>query len=337
MRPNNIIHVHDPGFIEAWGRGEKIQGATVFYTNSFREYERLSFGKGIISDDSFAVVSGSGETRALVPLYAFEKNGQLEYCYGTLGFLRGPLIDGLPGTETFETVLRLIVDHIEELSVKKGILMHNVMIEAVELAEGRNRLNYLCDFGYEDISTVTPLIQCDSSEELLRRGLRKSYKPLINRAQRNYKTIVVHKDNYDEEFCEEYRKLHALASGRPTRNIDSFRKMYAMIRTGKAFLVLIKDNASVTVGSYYFLTHNGYAFYGSAATHPGLNSQSGVGHLGLWKGILFARQSGCKWMDLGQLLTRKDITEKEKNIHLFKSGFGGKQVTVFRGVRRFKA
>ncbi len=337
MRSNNIIHVNDPGFSEAWARGEKIRGATVFYTNSFREYERLSFGKEIISDDSFAVVSESGETLALVPLYAFEKNGQLEYCYGTLGFLRGPLIDGLPGSEIFETVLRLIIDHIEELSVNKNILTHNVMIEAVELAEGRTRLNYLCDFGYEDISTVTPLIQCDSSDEVLRRGLRKSYKPLINRAQRNYRTVVVHKDNYDEGLCEEYRKLHALAAGRSTRNSDSFRKMYAMIKAGKAFLVLIQDSASVTVGSYYFLMHNGYAFYGSAATHPELSSQSGVGHLGLWQGILFARQLGCKWMDLGQLLMRKDITEKEKNIHLFKSGFGGKQVTVFRGVRRFKA
>lgn len=332
-----IIHANDPGFVEAWARGENgIQSATIFYTNSFREYERLSLGSQIVFDDSFAVVSAQGDVRALVPLYAFKKNDSLEYCYSTLGYLPGPIIAGLPGSKGFDRILKPVVDYIEELSMKKNILGHKVMIDAVELVERRNYSNYFCDFGYKDASTVTTLIQCDLSEEALWGDLRKSYKPLINRAQRDYKTIVVDKDHYDEQLCEEYRKLHALASGRATRAIESFQKMYEMIKIGKAFLVLVQNNLSKTVGSYYFLMHNGYAFYGSAATHPDLGPQAGVGHWGLWKGILSARQLGCKFMDLGQLLSREDITDKERNIDLFKRGFGGRQVSVFRATRRFK-
>ena len=79
-----------------------------------------------------------------------------------------------------------------------------------------------------------------------------------------------------------------------------------------------------------------YGFYGSAATDPSSDSQSGVGHLGLWNGILFAKKQGCQFMDLGQLLMRPEgVTEKEKNIFLFKTGFGGRKVVVFRSIKNF--
>jgi len=130
--------------------------------------------------------------------------------------------------------------------------------------------------------------------------------------------------------------MHHLAAGRITRPANTFHYMYEMIKGGNAFLVLIQNADLKTVGAYYFLIHGSYGYYGSAATDPSLDSQSGVGHLGLWSGISFAKKRGCKFLDLGQLLMRPEgVTEKEKNIFWFKTGFGGQKVVVFRAVKNF--
>ncbi|OGX19921.1 MAG: hypothetical protein A2Y04_04230 [Omnitrophica WOR_2 bacterium GWC2_45_7] len=334
--PMKILHSDDPNFVEAWTRGEKaMAGVTVFYTRSFREYERLLFGDKRTADDSFVVLSAAGEVAAIVPLYAFANDEGLHYGYGLREYLRGPLFANPPGTKTFDQTVQLVVEHIQELADQRHVLSHRVMIEPVELMEGRNFFNYYMDFDYEDKSAGTSLIECHLTEEELRTRLRKSYKPLINRAQRQYNVMIIHKDDFSYDLCDEYRKLHALAAGRQTRGLESFQKMYEMIKEGKGFLVLIREGANKMVGAYYFLIHRHYAFYGSAATHPESEGQSGIGHLGLWQGILFARRLGAKFLDLGQLLMRPEITEKEKSIDFFKDGFGGRRVVVFRGIRKF--
>lgn len=332
-----IVNNNDPGFDEAWNRAvAEIKGATILYTTAFRQYDRIIFDGQLLSDDSFAVLSSSGDVLAVVPLYALKKdNNIVEYCYGK-EYLRGPLMSALPGTKTFDKTCQLALKNIEALSLKKGISAHKVMIEAVELIEGRNYYNYFLDYGYTDESGVTTLIECDQPQEILWANLRKSYKPLINKAKRQYQSRRIDKDNFNFDLCEEYRKLHALVAGRATRSAESFQTTYEMIETGNAFLNLIQDAANHTVGAYLFFVQGNYALYGSAVTVRDLGSQSGVGHLGLWTGILFARQLGCKYLDLGQLLVRPDITEKEKNIDLFKQGFGGKRVTVFRATKRFE-
>lgn len=331
-----IIYAGEPDFAKLWDRGSnEITGAAPVHTLNLRKYCKLYFGDRIIFDDSFIVVSSSGEVLALVPLYAFRKDKErIDYCFGE-EYLHGPLISSPAQSQKFQNTSKLIFTAIENLAVKKGICSHWAMIEPFELIEGRHYYNYLLDFGYADESSVTNIVECDKSDEELWMKLRKSCKSLINRAERSYKSICINKDNFNVELCEEYRRLHALAAGRATRCSETFFEMYEIIKNGKAFLILIKDKEEKTAGAYYFLIQGIYAFYGSAATDPGMPPQSGVGHMGLWKGISIARELGCRFMDLGQLLVRKTITEKEKNIDLFKRGFGGKRVTVFRGIKYF--
>lgn len=332
-----IIRVSDPEFDFFWQQGEKkILGATVFYTRAFRQFDKLLFSESMIFDDSFAVVSEAKEVVALVPLYAFKsENGLLQYSYGE-HYLRGPIIVGVVGKKYFDKTADFVFQSIDEIAAQKCISRCLMMMEPVELLERRHYYNYYLEYGYEDVSAVDCLIECGKEEELLWSDVRKSYRPLINKAIRNYKSVIIGQNNFDFDLCEEYRKLHHSAAGRITRPANTFHRMYEMIKSGNAFLVLIQDADLKTVGAYYFLVHGPYGYYGSAATDPSLYPQSGVGHLGLWNGILFAKKQGCQFMDLGQLLIRPGgVTEKEKNIFLFKTGFGGQKVVVFRAVKNF--
>jgi len=334
-----IIHTTDPKFDSFWQQGEKqIHGATVFYTKAFRQYEKLLFSDRMIFDDSFVVVSEAKEVLALVPLYAFKnENGLLQYSYGA-DYLRGPIISGGEGKKSFNKTSDFVFQAIDEIAAQKRISRCLMMIEPVELLQQRHYFNYYLEYGYEDASTVGCLIEYGKKEELLWSDVRKSYRPLINKAIRTYKSVIIGQNNFDFDLCEEFRKMHHLAAGRITRPANTFYCMYEMIKSGNAFLILIQNTDLKTIGAYYFLVHGPYGFYGSAATDPSLDSQSGVGHLGLWSGILFAKKQGCQFMDLGQLLMRPGgVTEKEKNIFLFKTGFGGEKVVVFRAVKNFNS
>ncbi len=331
-----IVHTNEPGFENYWTCGsEKIVGAAPVYSSFYRNYTKKWFGDRIVFDDSFVVVGDANDVLALVPLYSFRNShNSLNYCFGN-AYLHGPLISKPPQTKHFNKICKLIYSYIEELSLKKGIHSHSTMIEPFELLEGRHYYNYLIDYGYKDESSVTNLIECYKPEEILWANLRKSHKWCVNQAKREFSCRVIYKSNYDFELCEAYRKLHAFAAGRVTRCIESFYAMYDAIKDGKAFLVLIEDSSHKVVGSYYFILQGDYALYASAATDPGLKSNNGVGNFGVWQGIISSKELGCKFVDLAQMHVRPDITEKERNIDLFKRGFGGKRVTVFRGTKMF--
>lgn len=329
-----ICQVSDADFDLFWRLGEEqLAGVTVFYTEIFRRYDRLMFSEKLVADDSFVVISEMSEILALVPLYVFRnEGGALQYSYG-MDYLRGPVFAKGMGKKTFEKTAELVFKTIDELALRRGVSRVLLMIEPVELLEQRHYYNYYLDYGYADASAVDCLLEYDKDEAFLWADIRKSYRPLIHKAERAYKSVVIHQEGFDFDLCEEYRKMHHLAAGRVTRPTETFYHMYEMIKEGNAFLILIRDGQR-TLGAYYFLVKGLYGFYGSAATDPSLDSQSGVGHFGLWSGIVFAKQQGCRFMDLGQLLLRPGgVTDKEKNIFLFKTGFGGQKVVVFRGVK----
>ena len=332
----NVIHSRDDGFNASWGKGlREIAGATPFYSLVVRKYEREIFSDRLESDDSFVVLADSGEVAAIVPLYCFrDETGILEYRYAET-YLRAPLISGSPYTKKYEKTQRFVFDHIEKLAKKNGVRAHKAMIEGVELLEGRHYYNYLTVFGYSDEPAVCQLIKSSMDVKDLWSDVRKSYKSLINRAAKNFDYETVSSSNYDFGKCEDYRKLHFKAAGRQTRSLESFHLMYNMVKNNHAFILLVREKSGVPAASHFFYYSGAYCFYASSAVNPDLPSDSGAGHLALWQGVITAREMGCRFIDMGQLWINPDSSEKEKNIALFKKGFGGLTVAVFRGTKHF--
>lgn len=332
-----ILHSQDKVFQKAWDRGvDTISGATIFYTTAFREYEKNVFGTQFVCDASFVVCSSSNEVLAIVPLYVCkDSEGFLNFSHGG-GFLRAPLIGRKSGISEFKKICKTIFDYIEDLAKKKNVCSHLAMVECVEILERRHYYNFLLDYQYMDDSSGTSVVRCDQEKEELRMNLRKSYKPLINKSSRLYNVVYVNQSQYDGDLCEEYRKLHFKAAGRQTRSIKSFEMMYQMIKDGLAYLILIQDANGKMVGAYYFLYHKQYVYYGSAATDPDLDIQSGVGHLGLWSGIMYAKKVGCCFLDVGLIIKDENYSEKQKMIDFYKQGFGGVKTVVFRGIKIFR-
>lgn len=331
-----VIHTWDDEFDAHWRDGlMKIPGATPMYSSGVRKYDNELFSGHLKRDDSFIVLSDSAEVVALVPLYCFEdESGILQYRYSG-EYLRSPIIHDSPYIKEYEKLQKFIFTYIEELAKKNSVSNHKAMIEGVELIEGRHYYNWLTDFGYVDESSVCQLIDCSKNNKELWTDLRKSYKPLINKAAKNFEYETVSHSNYSFEKCEDYRKLHFKAIGKQTRSKESFHLMYEMIKNNEAFVGFIKQKDERPVAAHVFFVLNKYCLYASSAVDPELSSNSGIGHMGLWQAIVTAHNMGCRFIDMGQLWINPNPSEKERNIALFKRGFGGRTVTVFRGTKHF--
>ncbi len=331
----SIMHASEPDFEAQWDKAQAaLPGHTIFYSSAFLRYDRLLFGPRLLGDDSF-ILKQNNEVIAIVPLYVFEDQGTLTYSYSG-EHLRAPLFRSAPGSREFKGTLKVVLDQIEVMARKRQVRKYRVLIEPVEMLEARCFYNYFLPYGYEDEAAVCNVLDCRPDQEKLRLSLRKSYKFLIAKESKAYSVQCISSANFSHELCEEYRRLHFLAAGRETRPKETFYAMYEMIKDGKAFLVLVFDQLKKAVGACLFMKNGIYGYYGSAAMDPSLPAQSGVGHLAVWEGICRAKQDGCAFVDLGELLVRPDVTDKEKNIDLFKQGFGGHRMIMFRATKTFQ-
>lgn len=329
----SAIHQDDSLFVKYWERAV-IERKTVhpFYSHYLFSYDHIYLEGILENDDSFVVIDDRKKLVALVPLYRCREKGEAIYGYGAY-HMAGPLVMCEETSKQHQQVLEYIALYIEELARANKVSLHRAYYPSPTIQSGDYYSNPLMALGYcaEDATGLVLSIAGDENDVYLR--FRKSYRPLINKASRNYECVIVDKDSFDLNICEEYQRLHTLAAGRETRAKRSFEVQYEMIKGGHGFLVLVREGSKY-VGAYLFYILKGVAFYASAANHPQSDLKLGSGHLGIWRGIQKARDMGAGILDFG-LLGDDGSDQKLKNIEFFKAGFGGRKTIVFRGTRKF--
>jgi hypothetical protein len=328
-----MLTFNDADFNRCWNQGiAEIKAAHPFYSAIVREYDHIYLGQDFVSDDSFILLDDRGAVLALVPLYLCSVEDKPVYGYGNTHQV-APIVAGAETLKQHQEVLLRCHQHIEELATKKNVVRHRTYFTNPTVPDGIYWNNPLKHFGYQDESCTGLLLPLCEEEKTLWSNIRKSYRPLINKAERQYRYLVIDKSNFDFVTCEEYRRLHYAAAGRATRPAESFHQQYALIQNDQGYLIFVMREAEY-VGAYFFYRLKECVYYASAATLPEIDAQSGVGHLGLWKGIQKAKEIGARYMDFGMLFL-EHADPKVSNIEFFKFGFGGRRVMMFRGTRHF--
>lgn len=175
----------------------------------------------------------------------------------------------------------------------------------------------------------TRVIDLTLDDTQLWRDVRKSYKPLIHRAERAYQTWAIRED------LEPCRLLHARVAGRETRPKASWELMQDWVsvgtlqviaggRTGFSALV----NASADRGSTRRASTT--ELLGFVAVYE-WESHAYLGHLAscvddlntmlTWKAIAGAKSRGMKTFEVGWQGQATD--QKGQQIEFWRRGFGG--------------
>jgi len=173
---------------------------------------------------------------------------------------------------------------------------------------------------------VTHDLWCDLSQpaDALWANVRKSYRPLISKARRLWRTEILREA--DDAQIDELRRFHAAIAGRETRSIATWKAQGACINAGEAFAVLLRDANARLVGAGIFHCSHASASYATGIYDRSL-FRSPIGHLVQALAIEEMKARGITWYRLGRRNyagepSRPDA--KEQSIGLFKEGFASK-------------
>ena len=170
-------------------------------------------------------------------------------------------------------------------------------------------------------STHHLLVDLSLSLEEIRLKFRKSFKPLINKALREWK-VEVHEE-ISKEMFEKFRLLHKEVAGYSTRPIESWNEQKKQIDLSESFLVTVFNNQDQMIGAGFF-THSSYQGLYCVGAYKRELFDKPLGHAVQMKAIETFRRRGVCWYEIGQKhlkIDRASATDKELSISHFKEGF----------------
>lgn len=168
------------------------------------------------------------------------------------------------------------------------------------------RKNYSMRINKTRVLDLTPPM------DTLWKGVRDSYRALINKAERTY-DIMMH-DN-----IEDYRTLHAEANHGQPRPTRTYEIQGEWLKTRNGLLVMADQVIPRKyVAAAYWIIFNHGAYYAS-----GQSLTRNIQHAVIWKSLELLKAMRVTMVELGQV---DGETAKERNIGTFKKGFSGTDV-----------
>jgi FemAB family protein len=170
-------------------------------------------------------------------------------------------------------------------------------------------------------STHHLLVDLSLSLEEIRLKFRKSFKPLINKALREWR-IETH-ESVSEEIFDQFRLLHKEVAGQSTRPIESWNEQKKQIDLSESFLITVSNAQNQMVGAGLFTYSNYHSLYCVGVYKRELFDKP-LGHAVQMKAIEILKNKGLHWYEIGQKhlkVDRNPATDKELSISHFKEGF----------------
>lgn len=153
-------------------------------------------------------------------------------------------------------------------------------------------------------------------------GMRQGHRQQVRWGRENLHFANVDSGNADRQLFDRYRELHAAVAGRVTRPDASWQAMFDLIVGGEGDLILSELNGEL-VGGSLILDAGEWAFYASGAyrrdrmAHP-------LAHYPIFFAAQRAASRGRRWFDVGESSGEGRMSEKERSIAAFKSGFSSR-------------
>ena len=123
---------------------------------------------------------------------------------------------------------------------------------------------------------------------------------------------------------DSYIALYIKVKGKK-RSLLAFSQDEKAIKSGLEVIILCEYNKHL-VGAIALHTFSNKARYNSSIQDSKINRQVYPNHFLLWQSILYLKEKGFKKFEVGEQIIYEGvnkITDKEKNLSHFKSGWGG--------------
>lgn len=232
--------------------------------------------------------------------------------------------------------LEEVQDKLNQLTREYDIVLQKSLVDALSFVNREDHYNILIEQGHLDFSITTRIVNLQESSESLWLGIRKSYKSLINKGMKKFEIIMVDHKNSERDIFFEFVKLYVAAAGKEVYKKSAWEILFNLVEEDKGLLVLIKKKDSF-IGGAFFQHENEKVYYSLGANHPVCETNFYIGHVYIWSAIQYYIARKFKYFEVGwqnlypQVLSKP--SSKERSISIFKRGFGGIDMPLFRGVK----
>lgn len=318
------------GFWEAWKKLCAQTNAGPSYTRLNLEWcESISTAWGYLkTDKSFVIMEGAAPlagAQFFVEEKTEDKNATMSG-----GYLWAPL-------SINKDAQKKVFTHLDALAEEFDLGKIQLAIDPL----AREPYNFLQTYKYLDTATLEFTISLTEEAVEQVRGFRHGHQSDLKKifGNKDFSVAVFDSNNPSEEAHELYRALHKKAAGRETRPKSTFDVQFAKQKQGEALLVVVrKENSAVAAA--YFDYANGKGVYASGADDPECTGYP-LYHLLVYTGMKALFERGVRVLTTCQPSSPSPqfgyyIDKKQENIALFKRGFPGSFVPLYRGVKYYK-
>ncbi len=159
-------------------------------------------------------------------------------------------------------------------------------------------------------------------EDGIRRGVRDSYRSLINWGRKQMSMAYVNRDQPDRARFETYPAFHTRIAGQGARGADYWETVWAEIVKGGAELSLgHMADGTLIAGTLTTFAADGMIAYYASGTYDRDRFEKPIAHWPVFDAMTRAAGRGIPRYDLGEVFPRGEAAEKEVQIGFFKKGF----------------
>jgi FemAB family protein len=283
------------------------QVSNVDYYSAYFQGENISF---ILIEDHKPI--------AIFPIFAYQDNNEWKISSNSLGLISPLFIRDIPKKSRKrleKQCIEIILLISRKLELRKILLFEHSHFLSTWFLQWLEKAD-------KDFITYQLAIDLQQSIESIKLDFRKSYKPLVNKALKEW-DVRVCEENVDEVF-EEFKDLHFEAAGKQTRSKESWSIQRKQIENNEAFLVSVRDG-NLLIGAGFFNFSRDIGTYSVGAYKRDLFDKP-IGNAVQIIAIKKLKDLGCKTYILGQkavAISSGTSSQKEASISHFKEGFAG--------------
>lgn len=165
--------------------------------------------------------------------------------------------------------------------------------------------------------SIEMYVDLSKSKEELWKNIRKSYKSLINKGEREFEI----QSKFNSEIWEKCKLFHLRVAGKKTRSDQTWEIQKNLIEKGKAKLLYIIDDDEL-LGFTLITLGKTICSYSIGVYDRNKFSKLSISHILIWNAILYLRNSNFKLLHLGTYSPEEHLNDQKLyNINQFKMGF----------------
>ncbi|MCC7015697.1 MAG: GNAT family N-acetyltransferase [Rhodospirillales bacterium] len=170
------------------------------------------------------------------------------------------------------------------------------------------------------VARMHAVVDLAGGEEAVRRGLRDSYRSLVNWGRKQLVMTYVNRDNPDRTQFDSFPAFHSRVAGAGARAADYWNVIWEDIAQGRAELSLGRlSDGSLVAGT--LTAFAGKCAYYASGVYDRDRFEKPLGHWPVFDAMVRAGARGLSRYDLGEVHPRGSASDKEVQIGFFKKGF----------------